>query len=287
MIGATITHDANLPWGWWMRTVTMPNWETVILDEEGRRWANLRDAFWAGRLNMSLHNPVVVCQGLELLLAMLASKSRDIVPHVENSVALFDGNARFYRLWTYWLVSTRLIETAPSWSPFDAKLSAEGVSVLRMLIATRSPELSAIPIGPDAATMFGEPGSAAECDRARFDAVLATHAALRKMNCAVIREDLFGQHLVEMLHRDFGDPIPMVRTIWTFVCSDAASRDRLHRWMHDRLDRWPAWCELVLKTGPHSLTQHLLELLTIGAISEPPTSGDRPTGTHIALPHGS
>jgi hypothetical protein len=284
MIGASIRHDANLAWGWWLRTVSSPGWGVVIVDEDGREWQSVRQAFWAGRLGMSLDSEAVVNEGLELLLAMLASRSRDIVGPVETGAALFGGDPRFYRLWTYWLVSTGLAEAGRMRTPFEATVTHEGASVIRMLVATRPPELADIAIGKDAMALFGAQGSTTECDRERFD---AAEAALRRFRFAVIREDLFGQHMVEMLHRDLRDPIPMVRTIWTVVCSDAGSRDRLHLWMHDRSDRWSAWGELVLQKGPHFLTQLLLELLNANAPSGPPTSGDRPTGTHLAIPNRS
>ncbi len=277
MIGATIVHNPALAWGWWMRTDHRQS-GPVIIDEDGSEWPSLRQAFWAGRLGMSLDNEVVASEGLELLLAMLASRSIGIVGPVETQAALFGGDPRFYRLWTYWLLSTGLVETGRMRTPFESTVTAGGASVIRMLVATRSPELAPLAIGKDAMAYFCAQGLTTECDRERFD---AADAALRRFRYAVIRENLFGEYMVEMLHRDTRDPIPMVRTIWTLVCSDAATRDRLHQWMHDRVDRWSAWGELVLQKGPHSLTQHLLELLVAGVSSGPPT------GTHLALPYDS
>jgi hypothetical protein len=284
MNGQKIRHDGALAWGWWMRTVGTPNGGTVIVDEEGREWRNMRQALWAGRLGMSLDNPVIVNEGLELLLAVLASRSRGIVGPVETSSAIF-GHDRFYRMWTYWILSTGLVELGDRMRiPFDAMVSAEGASVIRMLVATRSPELAAVPIGREALKLFGEQGSTTECNRDAFD---AAEAALRRFPYAMVRENRFGQHLVAMLHRDRNDPIPMARTIWSLACPDAASRDRLHRWMHDRLDRWSHWGEIVVKKGPHSLTQHLLTLIVVGDTMSTPTPSQQPTGTQLAIPHRS
>ena len=242
----------------------------------------MREALWAGRLGMSLDNPVIVEEGLELLLAVLASRSRGIVGPVEMSAAAF-GNDRFYRLWTYWSLSTGLVALGDRMRiPFDAMVSAEGASVIRMLVATRSPELAAVPIGKEALRLFGEQGSTTECDRDRFD---AAESSLRRFPYAMVRENRFGQHLVAMLHRNLDDPIPMARTIWSFACPDAVSRDRLHRWMHDRLDRWSHWGEIVTRKGPHALTQHLLTLIVVGdTMSTPPASHQR-SGTPLAIPH--
>lgn len=285
MIGVDIKHDGALAWGWWMRIAGRPNVGAVIVDENGREWRNMRDALWAGRLGMSLDNPVIVNEGLELLLAMLASRSRGIVPPVENSIAIFNGDARFYRVWTYWLVSTGLVELTGSLrAPFDAAVSAEGASVIRMLVATRSPELAAVPIGKDAMALFGQQGSTTECDRDRFDAAAA---ALRRFPFAMVREERFGQHLIAMLHRDVEDPIPLARTIWSLACPDAASRDRLHRWMHDRVDRWSNWGEIVISKGPHSFTQHLLALIVVGETMPTTPPGQQPTGTQLAIRHRS
>ena len=284
MTGQNIIHDGALAWGWWMRTVGKPNGGTVIVDEHGQEWRNMREALWAGRLGMSLDNPVIVEEGLELLLAMLASRSRGIVGSVEMSAAAF-GDDRFFRFWTYWLLSTGLVDLGDRMHiPFDAKVSAEGACVIRMLVATRSPELAAVPIGTDAMAFFGEQGSTNECDRDRFD---AAEAALRRFPYAMVREDRFGQHLVAMLHRALDDPIPMARTIWSLACPNAASRDRVHLWMHDRLDRWSQWGEMVAREGTHALTQHLLTLIVVGDTMSTPTPGQQPTGTHLAIPHRS
>lgn len=283
MIGQNIKHDGALVWGWWMRTVGKPNGGTVIVDEHGHEWRNMREAFWAGRLGMSLDNPVIVDEGLELLLAVLASRSRGVVGPVETTWSIFDGHDRFYRLWTYWLLSTGLVELVSNRkSPFDAKVSAEGASVIRMLVATRSPELAAVPIGKDALALFGEQGSTTECDRDRFG---AAEAALQRFPYAMVREDRFGQHLVAMLHRDLEDPIPISRTVWSLVCPDGASRDQLHRWMHDRLDRWSHWGELVREKGPHALTQHLLVLIVVGDAMSTPPAGHQRTGMPLAITH--
>lgn len=282
MIGQNIAHDGALAWGWWMRTVGRPNGGTVIVDEHGQEWRNMREALWAGRLGMSLDNPVIVEEGLELLLAVLASRSRGIVGPVEMSAAAF-GNDRFYRLWTYWILSTGLVELRGTLRiPSDAVVSAEGASVIRMLVVTRSPELAAVPIGRQALKLFGEQGSTTECDRDRFD---AAEASLQRFPFAMVREDRFGQHLVAMLHRDRDDPIPMARTIWSIACPDAVSRDRLHRWMHDRLDRWSQWGELVGQKGPHALTQHLLALIVVGDATSTPPAGQPRTGMPLAIRH--
>lgn len=175
MTGSTIKHDPALPWGWWMRTTIGRVGNVAIVDEDGREWHDLREALWAGRLGMSLHHPVVVEEGLELLLAMLAARSRGVLPpHTEIITDLFEGNGRLCHLWTYWLLSTGLISTtAVMRSPFDAQASDEGVSVLRMLVATRRPDLAAVPIGKEALARLGHPDTEDECDRDRFTTATA------------------------------------------------------------------------------------------------------------------
>lgn len=283
MPASTIEHSADLPWGWWMRTVSNPQGDIVIVDEKGRQWQSLREAFWCGRLGMSRHHQHVVDENLELMLALLASRSRGIVPHIENVHTLFGESDRFYRWWTYWMMSIGLIGNGHSTDPFGVGATAEGASVIRMLLATRPPELAAVPIGPLAMKVFGPPGSDDESSRMRFD---AAEGKARSLTFGMARERLFGRPAISLLHRDLDDAIPFARTIWSLSFLDEASRDRMYMWMHDRLDRWTAWGELARHKGADALTQHLLALTMLSDTVRQPAPERSASTSRLAITDG-
>ncbi|MHC9419173.1 hypothetical protein ACYZX9_11330 [Sphingomonas citri] len=260
MAGDTIEHDASRPWGWWMRTVGTPFGGVVIVDEHGRQWQSLREALWGGRLELSLDRHQHMEEGLELLLAVLASSSRGIVGPVEQLHALFAGMGRFARFYSYWLHSTGLVANRSALA-MDLQVTAEGASVLRMLAATRPPKLAAVPIGPLALAAFGAPGSSSECTRARFNAM---EGMSRRLVYAFVREEPWRRPTISLLHRNHDDTVPLARTIWSAPFHDEASRDRVFGWMYERLDRWTVWGELVRAKGAHALTQELLSLVMLG-----------------------
>ena len=254
--GADIEHDARLPWGHWMRTVSTPGRDVVIVDEHGQHWSSLRHALWNGRLNARSSNPHVIGDGCEIILAMLESTAAGRVPPGEVIISLQAANATAFWYLVYWLQAAGLLQ--PGGGPMGAHVTPEGASVALMLLVTRPSELEAVPFGAAAVRAFGSPGSPTECSRVAFDAADGPSASYPY---AIVRETRFRRHEIAMLHRDPEDAIPMARTIWSVSCPDAATRDRLFAWAHDRLDRWTAWGQMAKEHGAQVLSQHLLSLI--------------------------
>lgn len=274
-------YSPELPWGSWMHTAASHGGGVAIVDEQGRHWQSLRHAFWEGRLRMSTSSPRIMNEQLELMLAALASKHRGIVFTEEQAYALFAGDHRFARFWWYWMYAEGLTHGGFRCDPLDAKVSAEGIAVLRMLAATRPIELNAVPIGRAAVEILGEPGSPDECDRARFE---AAEASARMLPLVFVRERAFGSEAISLLHRNPKDVIPVARTIWHIGFPDARLRDRAFLWMADRSDRWTAWGELVLHDGGPALTQHLMTLLFARRHERQPAAAARDAGP-LAIDH--
>lgn len=254
-------HSSDLPWGSWMRTAKSQRGRISIVDEHGRQWPSIRDAFWSGRLRMSSIRPSVRDEQLELMLAGLASMHRGIVTVHERDHAIFFDEPRLTRLWHYWMHNERLIGPAPESDPLAATPTDEGVAVLRMLVATRPIELNAVPVGPAAAAFFGEPDTNEECDRKRFE---AAEGNAHMFPFAIVREDVFETPSISMLHRDPKDAIPLARTVWHLPMPNARMRDAAFSWMLDRSDLWTRWGERVLRYGALAFTQHLLVLIVAG-----------------------
>lgn len=274
-------HSPELPWGYWMRTAAGRGGDITVIDEQGRHWESLRHAFWGGRLRLSTSHPRIMNQHLELMLAVLASEHRDIVSTEEQDFALFAGDHRFRQFWWYWMDAEGLTEKGDRRDPFDAKVSPEGIAVLRMLAATRPIELNAVPIGSVAIEMLGEPGSPDECDRTKFE---AAEASAKLLPLVFVRERAFGRDAISLLHRNIEDVIPVARTIWQVAWPDARLRDRAFLWMADRSDRWTSWGEMVLNYGADAFTQHLLVLLLAGK-AEPQQPAPPRRTTPLAIDH--
>jgi hypothetical protein len=277
-------YPPELPWGCWMRTATGPGGNVTVVDEKGRHWQSLRDAFWSGRLRMSGSNLRIRDEQLELMLAALASKNRGIVFIEEQTHSVFAGDHQYMRFWWYWMYAEGLTDGGFRRDPLDAKVSAEGVAVLRMLAATRPIELNTVPIGRAAVEMLGQPGSPDECDRAKFE---AAEASARLLPLVFVREQAFGSEAISLLHRDPKDVIPVARTIWHMAWPDARMRDRAFLWMANRSDLWTSWGEMVLGDGAEALTQHLLVLLLAGDADRPAsdTSDSPGRGSRLSLTH--
>ncbi|MBJ6121950.1 hypothetical protein [Sphingomonas mollis] len=249
-------HSPELPWGYWMRTATSPGGVVTVVDEEGRSWLSIRDAFWSGRLRMCRGPGQVQEEQLELMLAMLASMHRGIVALPEQTYSIFDGDHLYARFWRYWMQAEGLVDNDFRNDPLTAKPSAEGIAVLRMLAATRPIELNAVPIGAAAVRFYGDPNLAGESDRRAFEAAEIPGG----LPFVFVRERIFGSESISLLTRNPKDAIPMARTIWHLPFPDAMLRDRAFRWMMDRSDRWTSWGKMVTEAGSSALTQHLLVL---------------------------
>lgn len=113
--------------------------------------------------------------------------------------------------------------------------------------------------------------TAIECDWSKFEAL---EGKARRLPFAFVREELFHESSISLLHRDMRDPIPVARTLWTMPFVDKVSRDRMCLWMHERLDLWTTWGEVAKDIGAHAMTQALLALLML----EPGGVGDASVG---------
>ena len=54
--------------------------------------------------------------------------------------------------------------------------------------------------------------------------------------------------------------VPLTRVLWSTLFPDSYARDRMLFWLHERIDRWPAWGELAYRQGARALTERFLHL---------------------------
>ncbi|PZQ50281.1 MAG: hypothetical protein DI555_22985 [Novosphingobium pentaromativorans] len=109
--------------------------------------------------------------------------------------------------------------------------------------------------------------TAIECDRSKFEAL---EGQARRLPFTFVREELFHEPSISLLHCDMRDPTPVARTLWTMPFVDEVNRDRMCLWMHGRLDLWTTWGEVAKDNGALALTQALPALLMLepGIVSD-------------------
>ncbi|KQN26012.1 hypothetical protein ASE86_07530 [Sphingomonas sp. Leaf33] len=241
-----------LPWGFWLHTDGVGSGRPLV-DEEGRRWNTVREAFWVGRLGMP--ESLTMEENLERLMAHLAAISRRVVAVAESAHDLFGGEWDFERFYKVWVYSQGLTGGEP---PFGTGISAEGHAALVMLASTRPSQVKAIPVGRESvATLAPSSGSDDEV-AAWLDRVEAMSATLPYR---FERRQVWDKPAVALVGDGLGGVVPLRRTLWMQSFSDNASRDRFHVWLAHRLDRWEAWGGMAYRRGAPVLTQHLFATL--------------------------
>lgn len=242
----------ELPWGYWLHSDGAP-YGAPLVDENGRRWENVREAFWIGRLGMP--RSLMMEEHLERLMTYLAVTGRRVV-HVGESVHdLFAGEQDFERFYRTWVFSKGLVGGDP---PFGGGIGVEGHAALVMLTATRPSLVRGIPVGREAIAMLA-PSKASDVETAAWlDRIEAMSAELP---FRFERRELWRKPAVALVGDGLGGVVPLRRTLWMQSFSDNPSRDRFHVWLAHRLDRWEAWGGMAYQRGAPVLTQHLLAMV--------------------------
>ena len=261
-----------LPWGYWLHADGAASAQPLV-DEQGRRFKTVREAFWIGRLGMP--NSLNMEEHLERLTAYLAVISRRVVHVDENAHDLFAGEQDFERFYRTWVYSQGLTGGDP---PFGSGISTEGHSALVMLASTRLSQVRGIPLGSDAiATLAPSKGSDVET-AAWLNLVEAVSA---KLPFRFARQELWGKPAVALIGDGLGEVVPLRRTLWMQSFSDNQARDRFHVWLARRIDRWESWGKMAYARGAPVLTQHLLAMVMTAP--DDPEGGVAPGGARRLL----
>lgn len=277
---------ALLPWGHWLRMKPGEE-EMILIDEAGREWSSVREAFFHGRLgfNDTLRNFREVELERMLVYLLGASGPFGISGMPSRGDDLFQDHA-FSSFYRHWLGAHGLMEKDPRSQTQDAMITAQGRSVAKMLLATRRPGLAGLHPGVETVIFAG--GRVEEVDRTDFER--GDHG-VAEMQYAFVRERIGRQFTISLVHRDVSLRMPLVRTIWTQTFADERSRDVYHVWMSDRPERWNAWGDIAFRGGAGALTRHLLSLLA-GEMADrsdrasgcPPVCADPQGGCEAAPP---
>lgn len=241
-----------LPWGYWLHADGAPQGPS-LLDEEGRRWKSVREAFWIGRLGMP--NSLMMEEGLERLMAHLAAISHRVVHVAENAHDLFAGEQDFERFYRTWVYSQGLTGGDP---PFGTGISMEGHAALVMLASTRPSQVRGFPVGSEAIQTLA-PSKASDAETAAW--LDRVEAQTKELPFRFERRELWQKPTIALIGDGLGEMVPLRRTLWMQSFSDNHSCDRFHVWLAHRLDRWESWGKMAYLRGASVLTQHLLAMV--------------------------
>lgn len=277
--------DPELPWGCWLE-LRRTSSGTVIVDEDGREYPSVRDAFWRGRLRMVSGHDVLRDSILELLHTVLAryarmARSRDYALGRTDDLFWHGGQldlAGYGPMFHAWLaVEGILAPPVQNWWETNV-LTDEGWSVLMMLDATRPDPVRGMRPGTPSLEVLMAATRTGQEDREEWRRKVEHLSA--QWPARFVRRTLAGMPIVELM-RDFDHGTSRRRTVWSMPFHDEKTRDAFFDWLSDRVDRWPKFASLACTGGGIFLAHHIVELMSkdVGERrrDEAPPSGPAPT----------
>lgn len=244
----------DLPWGYWLTSSGELHGEPPLVDEEGKQWSSVREAFWSGRLGFPNVHYRWVDAVLGFMMSYLAIHDGRFVETQERIRAIFHGDGHLGEFFSAFMVATGFIESSQ-------KLTPEGRAVLIMLIATRSQEEAQDDVGMDwiSANRGFIPH---RCRKDAADMVEEREIAASRMRNRFAADHIDGCPVVKLVSFKVTNEIPLRSTIWSMSWEDGDrhARDCFYLWLLERIDQWDLWTGMVEEQGTRALTDHLMKL---------------------------
>ena len=250
-------HDRHpdLPWGYWFVSISDIPGQPPLVDEDGREWDSVREAFWIDRLGLpSIHSGWM--NGImEFMASYLAIADGRFVPPEERVRDIFLGDGHLDQFFRAYLLAAGLVNET------DGRPTPEGRAALLMLIATRTSEDAREEVGLDwivaNRTVAGHSERMAAAEQIERRERVAGHMAHR-----FATDTIGGEPAVKLIGLRITREIPIRSTLWTMTWpeGDRLARDRFYFWLLERIDRWDDWSEMVARDGARALTEHFMKL---------------------------
>ena len=245
--------NPELAWGHWL--VVNDDEHPALLDEHGQGWNSVREYFWVDRLGMPNGSPRAREQALEVLLSVLVAIDRHVISIEESVIDLFGDSWQLARqFFGPWLEAHGLAEDGLS-----GALTIEGKAVLKMLASTRGRDAAPIPIGLPVFRSLDGPDLDEE-PALREAIIKHCESFASELAHRFTRTELADEFGITFTAPPTGQNVPLARTLWSLSFAHGYERDRVYRWLIDRIDRWEDWGEIARKDGAQGLTEHLLRL---------------------------
>jgi len=229
--------------------------EPPLVDEDGREWRSVREAFWIDRLGLpSIHSGWM--NGImEFMASYLAIADGRFVPPEERVRDIFLGDGHLDQFFRAYLLAAGLVNDT------DGRPTPEGRSVLLMLIATRTREDAAEDVGLDWILANRTVASHSE-RKAAAEEIERRERVAARMAHRFATDTIGGDPVVKLIGLRITREIPVRSTLWTMSWPDGdrLARDRFYLWLLERIDRWDEWSEMVSRDGARALTEHFMKL---------------------------
>lgn len=245
----------DLPWGYWMVSSGAVPGEPPLVDEDGREWGSVREAFWIDRLGLpSIHSDWM--NGImEFMASYLAIADGRFVAPEERVRDIFLGDGHLDQFFRAYLLAAGLV------NDMDGRPTPEGRAALFMLIATRSREDAEEEIGLDW-IVANRAGAGHSERREAAEQVKRREQIAARMAHRFATDTIGNDPAVKLIGLRITREIPVRSTLWTMTWPDGdrLARDRFYLWLLERIDRWDDWSELVTRQGARALTEHFMKL---------------------------
>ena len=263
MVGSYRTGDQRygddrhpaLSWGYWLVSTGSAHGQLPLLDEDGREWSSVREAFWEGRLGL----PRIRSQSQHKILTFMANHlavadGRFVRPE-EQVRDIFLGDGHLNEFFRTFMVAAGLLSSS------NDRPTTEGQAVLAMLIATRSTEDGEENIGMD--WIVANRTVAGQSERRKAsEQVERSEKVAERMMYRFTTDSIGGVPVVKLIGLRITSEIPVRSTLWTMSWPDGDrhARDTFYLWLVERIDRWESWSEMVIDKGARALTEHFMKL---------------------------
>lgn len=229
--------------------------EPPLIDEDGREWRSVREAFWIDRLGLpSIHSGWM--NGIMGFMAsyLAIADGRFVAPE-ERIRDIFQGDGHLDQFFRAYLLAVGLVNDT------DGRPTPEGRAALLMLIATRTQEDAGEAVGLEwivanrtVADRSERMSVAKEVERRERVAARMAHR--------FATDTIDGMPVVKLIGLCITQEIPIRSTLWSMSWpeGDRYARDRFYLWLLERIDRWDAWSEMVSEDGTRALTEHFMKL---------------------------
>ncbi|RPF71123.1 hypothetical protein [Aurantiacibacter spongiae] len=259
----------DLPWGYWLTSIGDVPGRPPLLDDEGRRWESVREAFWTGRLGLPSVRDHWANEIMEFMASYLAILDGRFVAPEERVRDVFAGDRHLDRFFHTYMLAAGLVHE------YDSRPTAEGWAVLKMLIATRTREDADSDVGLDWIVANRTAARPSERAAAAERVQRAEHVASR-MAHRFAADTIGGRPVVKLIGLRITTEIPVRSTLWSMSWSDGDrfARDRFYLWLLERIDRWDDWSAMVTRDGARALTEHLMRLAFCDRLLQPGLGSD-------------
>lgn len=242
----------SLPWGYWLVSTGDVPGQPPLIDEDGRIWNSVRQAFWEGRLGLGRFRNDITLDFITSYLAIVDSR---FVPEQECVEDIFEADRNLANFFEDFLTAAGLMTHR------RGRLTQEGRAVLMMLIATRTLDSAENNVGMDWILAHRSTGGREERTEAA-DKVQRAEQVAERMLHRFATDTIDDLPSVKLVGLHITNEIPVRSTLWTmsWPVANSFARDQFYLWLVERIDRWDHWSEMVSRGGARALTEHFMKL---------------------------